>query len=77
MGYIFYSCHAKCSALWNVWCEQMDYFRVTFKADWYHEKCSGNVLALDETEQGEMSKGQSRETGNIRYTRRRTTQHNM
>ena len=55
----------------------MDYFRVTFKADWYHEKCSGNVLTLDETEQGEMSKGQSRETGNIRYTRRRTTQHNM
>jgi len=55
----------------------MDYFRVTFKADWYHEKCGGNVLTLDETEQGEMSKGQSRETGNIRYTRRRKTQHNM
>ena len=51
----------------------MDYFRVTFKADWYHEKCSGNVLTLDETEQGEMSKGQSRETGNIRYTRQRKT----
>jgi hypothetical protein len=55
----------------------MDYFCVTFKADWYHEKCSGNVLTLDETEQGEMSKGQSRETGNIRYRRRRKTQYVM
>ena len=51
----------------------MDYFPITFKADWYLEKCSGYVLKLDETEQGTMYKGQPRETGNIRYKRRTQT----